>query len=74
MRLRLGVSSDRLEELKIKLGTPGYKASGLTTTPRQCLYFSRNTCEISMHPQCSAKAAPLRHWHLKNPYGAEKFP
>ena len=27
------VSTDRLEETGIKLGTPGYKVSGLSTTP-----------------------------------------
>ena len=30
-------SSDRLVELGIKLGTPGYKASDLFTTPRRLL-------------------------------------
>ena len=28
-------SHPTLEELGIKLGTPGYKASGLSTTPRR---------------------------------------
>ena len=35
----LGVSSDRLEEPGIKLGTPVYKASGLSTTPCWLLFF-----------------------------------
>ena len=33
----LKVSSDRLEEPEIELGMPGYKASGLSTSPLQCL-------------------------------------
>ena len=33
----LRVSSDRLEEPGVKLGTPGNIASGLPTTPRQLL-------------------------------------
>ena len=35
----LRVSSDRQEEPGIELGTPGYKASGLSTTPRWLLKF-----------------------------------
>ena len=31
--LQLRVSSDRLEELDSELSTPGYKVSGLFTTP-----------------------------------------
>ena len=34
------VSSDRLEELGIKLGAPGYKVSGLSTTPQWILGIS----------------------------------
>ena len=33
------VSSNRLDELEIKLGTPWYKTSGLSTTPRPLLLF-----------------------------------
>ena len=36
----LRVSSDRLDEPKIELGTPGYKASGLSTTPWRLLFWS----------------------------------
>ena len=32
---RLNVSIDRLGETRIELGTPGYKASDLSTTPRR---------------------------------------
>ena len=42
----LKVSSDRLGELGIKLRTLGYKASDLSTTPRQ-LFLSENTLTIS---------------------------
>ena len=34
-----GVSSNRLDEPGIELGTPGYKTSGLSTTPRLLLLF-----------------------------------
>ena len=34
-----GVSSNRLDEMGIELGTPGYKTSGLFTTPRLLLLF-----------------------------------
>ena len=35
-----GVSSNRLDDWPgIKLGTPGYKTSGLSTTPRRLLLF-----------------------------------
>ena len=37
MRPQLIVSSDRLEEPGIKFGIPGYKASGLSTTPQRLL-------------------------------------
>ena len=33
------VSSNRLDEPGIELGTPGYKTSGLSTTPRLLLLF-----------------------------------
>ena len=33
------VSSNRLDESGIELGTPGYKASGLSTKPRRLLLF-----------------------------------
>ena len=36
---RSRVSSNRLDESGIKLGTPGYKTSGLSTTPRKLLLF-----------------------------------
>ena len=41
--LRLGVSSDRLEELGIKLGSPGYKRSSILATLRLLL-----PCDIRM--------------------------
>ena len=31
------ISSHRLEDLEIELETPGYKASGLSTTPRRLI-------------------------------------
>ena len=34
-----GVSSNRLDESGIELGTPWYKTSGLSTTPRRLLLF-----------------------------------
>ena len=33
------VSSSRLDESGIERGTPGYKTSGLSTTPRRLLLF-----------------------------------
>ena len=36
---QLRVSSDRLEELEIKLGTNGYNASGFPTKPGWLLYM-----------------------------------
>ena len=38
MRLWLRISSDTREETGIELGTPGNKASGLSSTPQQLLY------------------------------------
>ena len=38
------VSSNRLDKSGIKLGTPGYKTSGLSTAPRQLLFFAYLYC------------------------------
>ena len=52
---RLGVSSDRLEEPWIKLGTPGYKASGLSG------FFKNDSAILRyLHFQCKQDLLCLR--------------
>ena len=44
---QLGLEVERPEEPWIKLGTPGYKAGGLSTTPHQILFIWNGLVYIS---------------------------